>query len=46
MAKAEVGDDVFGENPTVDRLEKMAAERLGKQASQSGLHAGSQGTCR
>ena len=32
MAEAEVGDDVFGEDPTVNRLEKMAAERLGKQA--------------
>jgi threonine aldolase len=33
MAEAEVGDDVFGEDPTVNRLEKMAAERLGKQAA-------------
>lgn len=31
MAKAEVGDDVFGEDPTVNRLERMAAERLGKE---------------
>ena len=33
MAQAEVGDDVYGEDPTVNRLEAMAAERLGKQAA-------------
>ena len=33
MADAEVGDDVFGEDPTVNRLEQMAAERLGKPAA-------------
>jgi len=33
MAGAEVGDDVFGEDPTVNRLEEMAAERLGKEAA-------------
>ncbi len=33
MAAAEVGDDVFGEDPTVARLEQMAAERLGKEAA-------------
>ena len=32
MAEAEVGDDVFGEDPTVIRLEKLAAETLGKEA--------------
>ena len=32
MAEADVGDDVFGEDPTVNRLEQMAAERLGKEA--------------
>ena len=32
MAKAEVGDDVYGEDPTVNRLQEMAAERLGKEA--------------
>jgi threonine aldolase len=32
MAEAEVGDDVFGEDPTVNRLEEMSAERLGKEA--------------
>ena len=31
MAEAEVGDDVFGEDPTVNRLEEMAADRLGKE---------------
>ena len=33
MADAEVGDDVFGDDPTVHRLEAMAAERLGKEAA-------------
>ena len=33
MYRAEVGDDVFGEDPTVNRLERMAAERLGKEAA-------------
>ena len=33
MAEAEVGDDVFGEDPTINRLEEMAAERLGKEAA-------------
>ncbi len=33
MAEAEVGDDVFGEDPTVRRLEEMAAERMGKEAA-------------
>lgn len=33
MATAEVGDDVYGEDPTVRRLEERAAERLGKQAA-------------
>ncbi len=32
MAEAEVGDDVFGEDPTVNRLEAAAAQRLGKEA--------------
>jgi len=32
MAEAEVGDDVFGDDPTVNRLEAAAAERLGKEA--------------
>src|SRR5439155_1294599 len=33
MARAEVGDDVWGEDPTVQRLEAMAAARLGKEAA-------------
>ena len=32
MAEAEVGDDVFGDDPTVIRLEERAAELLGKEA--------------
>ncbi len=31
--RAELGDDVFGEDPTTNRLEKMAAERMGKEAA-------------
>ncbi len=31
--RAEVGDDVYGEDPTVNRLEAMAAERMGKEAA-------------
>jgi threonine aldolase len=33
MAHAELGDDVYGEDPTVNRLEALAAERVGKQAA-------------
>ena len=33
MNAAEVGDDVFGEDPTVNRLEETVAERLGKEAA-------------
>jgi threonine aldolase len=33
MARAEVGDDVWGEDPTVQRLEALAAARLGKEAA-------------
>ena len=33
MAEAEVGDDVYGEDPTVNRLEARAAEMLGKEAA-------------
>jgi threonine aldolase len=32
MFEAEVGDDVYGEDPTVNRLEARAAEILGKEA--------------
>lgn len=31
MARAEVGDDVYGEDPTVNRLQDMAANMLGKR---------------
>jgi threonine aldolase len=33
MAAADVGDDVYGEDPTVNRLEALAAEMLGKEAA-------------
>src|SRR5262249_18847081 len=33
MARAEVGDDVYGEDPTVNRLQDMAAAMLGKKAA-------------
>ena len=33
MAEAEVGDDVYGEDPTVNRLEARAAEVLGREAA-------------
>src|SRR5437016_11429801 len=33
MAHAEVGDDVFLEDPTVNRLQEMAAAMLGKEAA-------------
>ena len=32
MAKAEVGDDVMGEDPTINQLQRLAAQRLGKEA--------------
>ena len=33
MAQAEVGDDVFGEDPSINRLEAVAAAKLGKEAA-------------
>ncbi len=33
MAEAPVGDDVYGEDPTVNELERQAAARLGKEAA-------------
>ena len=33
MFEAEVGDDVYGEDPTVNRLEQRAAEVIGKEAA-------------
>ena len=33
MAGAAVGDDVYGEDPTVNRLEELGAQKMGKEAS-------------
>ena len=33
MAEAEVGDDVYGEDPTVNRLEELAAKMLDMEAA-------------
>ena len=33
IARAELGDDVYGEDPTVNRLEEMAASMMGKDAA-------------
>lgn len=33
IARAEVGDDVFGEDPSVNRLEELAANMTGKEAA-------------
>ena len=33
MAEAEVGDDVYGEDPTVNRLQELSAGRLGFEAA-------------
>lgn len=33
MYTAEVGDDVYGEDPTINRLQDLAAEKLGKEAA-------------
>lgn len=33
ILNAKLGDDVFGEDPTVNRLEQLAAERMGKEAA-------------
>jgi threonine aldolase len=33
ISLADVGDDVFGEDPTINRLEEMTAERMGKEAA-------------
>src|SRR6185436_12261343 len=33
IVEAPLGDDVYGEDPTVNRLEALAAERVGKQAA-------------
>jgi threonine aldolase len=33
MYRAEVGDDVYGEDPTINRLQELAAARMGKEAA-------------
>src|SRR5256885_17115241 len=33
MYRAEVGDDVYGEAPTINRLQELAAEGTGKEAA-------------
>jgi threonine aldolase len=33
MAEAEVGDDVYGEDPTVNRLQERAAQIFGREAA-------------
>lgn len=33
MAQAEVGDDVFGDDPTINKLQSVAAEIMGKEAA-------------
>ena len=33
IAEAPLGDDVYGEDPTINRLETLAAERVGKEAA-------------
>lgn len=33
IAAAQVGDDVYGADPTVQRLQQIVAEKLGKQAA-------------
>jgi threonine aldolase len=33
IAEAALGDDVYGEDPTINALEALAAERVGKQAA-------------
>lgn len=33
MYRAVVGDDVYGEDPTINRLQELAAERTGKEAA-------------
>lgn len=33
MYRAELGDDIYGEDPTVNRLQELAAEMLGKEAA-------------
>ena len=44
MFEAEVGDDVYGEDPTINRLERRAAEIFGREASIF-VPTGSMGNC-
>ena len=43
MYRAEVGDDVFGDDPTVNRLEELACEIMGTEAALVPLSAMSDG---
>ena len=33
IAESELGDDVFQDDPTINRLQDLAAERMGKEAA-------------
>ena len=44
MAEAEVGDDVYGEDPTINRLQEKAAALMGKEAALF-VPSGSMGNC-
>ncbi|MFQ5648298.1 MAG: beta-eliminating lyase-related protein [Candidatus Aenigmatarchaeota archaeon] len=44
MMKAELGDDVFGDDPTVQKLEKLSAEKVGKEAGLF-VPSGTMGNC-
>ena len=33
MYRAELGDDVYGEDPTINRLQELSAELTGKEAA-------------
>ena len=44
MAEAEVGDDVYGEDPTINRLQEKAAALMGKEAALF-VPTGSMGNC-
>ncbi|NJK80146.1 MAG: low-specificity L-threonine aldolase [Chloroflexaceae bacterium] len=33
IARAELGDDVYGEDPTINRMQALAAEKVGKEAA-------------
>ena len=41
MSSADVGDDVWGEDPTVNKLQQMCAELSGKEAAHIFLGFGS-----